>query len=353
MNSDHHCILYANCTKKSCESGAPGSWWTTFEYGRPGNAAWTPCPGPGPTPPGPPAPSVPGSFDCEVRLFALAFAKRNLNGADVSSVAAALNLDVDTCSKSDDRAAFEALVTGPKSPAAVLPPLNRPPQSEAAVTFFVDGFRGSDSAAGTLEAPFKTPARAQSAVRTASPLVPRSVMLRQGTYFVGRTLQFNKSDSGSPAAPVVWSAYNNEKVVLSGGVDLTGLTWSPSQIHPTLPGEPKALAASLPAAATSAGIIRSLRVGGRREIRCKFPNGDPLIPGAVIRPPIYTGSCVAVSCFGLHRSLRITKEAKAGVQLRLVLRERIRQMDSSFHGTSTSRHRLARHFPRDRPAAIP
>lgn len=85
---------------------------------------------------------------------------------------------------------------------------------------------GDDRAAGTRLAPFKTLARAQAAVRALQPIgKPITVWVRGGTYYLDRPLVFGPEDSGSAKAPVTYSAYPNETVILSGGVKLDS-TWS-------------------------------------------------------------------------------------------------------------------------------
>ena len=70
---------------------------------------------------------------------------------------------------------------------------------------------------------------------------------------------------------MTWSSYQDEEVVVSGGVDLSGQKWTKSATNPA------AYETTLPASA--AGRVTTLFVNGVREIRAKFPNGDPLIPG--------------------------------------------------------------------------
>jgi hypothetical protein len=121
----------------------------------------------------------------------------------------------------------------------------------ATTEFFVDPKSGSDSNAGTLEAPFKTVQRAQAQVRTARAAgnLPIVVHLRGGTYFVGETITFGAEDSGSGAdSAVLWAAYESEKPVWSGGVDLTGLHWtkpSGSSLAWTASAPPKAVRCTL------------------------------------------------------------------------------------------------------------
>ncbi len=47
-----------------------------------------------------------------------------------------------------------------------------------------------------------------------------TVMLREGEYALKSPLEFKKSDSGAEGAPIVYAAYNGEKVVIHGGEDI-------------------------------------------------------------------------------------------------------------------------------------
>lgn len=86
---------------------------------------------------------------------------------------------------------------------------------------------GTDSGPGTQAQPFATPERARDAVRTLLKQASRkpqpiTVFLRGGRYPLSRTLQLAAEDSGSDSAPVVWRAYANERVVLTGGKSIGG-----------------------------------------------------------------------------------------------------------------------------------
>ncbi len=80
---------------------------------------------------------------------------------------------------------------------------------------------GSDSAAGTLSAPFRTLERAQAAVRAAItaglPSDGLVVWLRGGSYEVTKTLALGPNDSGSASAMITWSGYPGESAHLVGG----------------------------------------------------------------------------------------------------------------------------------------
>lgn len=80
---------------------------------------------------------------------------------------------------------------------------------------------GSDKAAGTKAAPFKTLARAQQAVRkmhTGSSAI--NVWVGGGTYYLDKPLIFSEEDNGTARAPVTYSSIPNETVIISGGVKL-------------------------------------------------------------------------------------------------------------------------------------
>ena len=84
---------------------------------------------------------------------------------------------------------------------------------------------GADDNPGTLDRPFATLRRAQQAVRQARGREPVTVFLRAGIHYLPETLVFAAADSGTQVAPVIYRAYGNEQVVVSGGVRLTNLKW--------------------------------------------------------------------------------------------------------------------------------
>jgi hypothetical protein len=88
---------------------------------------------------------------------------------------------------------------------------------------------GNDKWSGTLAAlgraktigPFATLERARDAVRESRAHEPGkavTVHLRGGRYEIAGPLVLGPEDSGSGAAPVVWTAYRDERPVVSGGV---------------------------------------------------------------------------------------------------------------------------------------
>ncbi len=90
---------------------------------------------------------------------------------------------------------------------------------------------GDDSNTGSITSPLRTIAAAQSAVRqylesTTSPK-PVSVWLHAGEYSVTECWTLGPKDSGTPDAPVLWSAIDGEKVVITGGHPLGTFTKVP------------------------------------------------------------------------------------------------------------------------------
>ncbi len=85
---------------------------------------------------------------------------------------------------------------------------------------------GSDSADGSIGAPFKTIEKAQARVReirtTAAGDI--TVYLRGGTYALSQPLVFGASDSGVGSSKIIYTSYPGEKAIISGGTPVTGFT---------------------------------------------------------------------------------------------------------------------------------
>ena len=82
---------------------------------------------------------------------------------------------------------------------------------------------GSDKNIGSIKAPFATIERARDAVREdklKSTEYSYTVYLREGTYNIENTIEFDDRDSGSDSKPIVYRSYNNEKVRISGGIQI-------------------------------------------------------------------------------------------------------------------------------------
>jgi len=88
---------------------------------------------------------------------------------------------------------------------------------------------GRDDNPGTKARPFGTLEGARDAVRKLSPRQRRggvTVWLRGGVYRLSRTFELDARDSGTAGAPVCYRAYGGERVIISGGRDL-----SPDAFH--------------------------------------------------------------------------------------------------------------------------
>ena len=137
-----------------------------------------------------------------------------------------------------------------------------------ATAFFVDP-RGDDKAAGTMEKPFKSPARARDAVRELKRrgggklAGPVTINFRAGTYFLSEPLVLTPEDGGTERAPVTYAAYQKEKPVLSGGRAVTG--WSKGKL-----GDREVWTARLER--KDAPPLRSLWVQGARATRARHPD---------------------------------------------------------------------------------
>lgn len=134
---------------------------------------------------------------------------------------------------------------------------------------------GSDRWSGRLPAPnaaktdgpFATLPRAQQEVRAIKARLgeldgPITVSLRGGFYPLADTLTFTSADSGSERSPIVYSATQGEKPVVSGGRRITG--WQK--------GEGELWTVKIPEVAASRWYFHQLFVNGERRTRARIPN---------------------------------------------------------------------------------
>ncbi|MFE7549292.1 right-handed parallel beta-helix repeat-containing protein [Streptomyces gardneri] len=156
--------------------------------------------------------------------------------------------------------ASAALAAGALIPALSTPAAAQAPSDPAAVNIYVSA-NGNDSHTGTSEAQaFRTPARAQTAARAAKAAGSAvHIWVRGGTYYLASTLTFTAADSGTAAAPVTYSAYPGEKVVLSGGRKVSS-AWS------TYSGNTKV--ADIGANLDMDGLF----LNGKQQILARYPN---------------------------------------------------------------------------------
>ena len=127
-------------------------------------------------------------------------------------------------------------------------------------TFYVAP-TGSDSNPGTETAPFKTITKAQKAVREINGTMTGDIVvyLREGTYQLNSTVNFDERDGGKDGHYVRYKAYKGENPLITGGMPITG--WA---IHDEANGIWKAEGVD--------GNFRQLYVNGKKAVRACFPN---------------------------------------------------------------------------------
>ncbi len=90
---------------------------------------------------------------------------------------------------------------------------------------------GHDSSPGTFEAPFRTITKAISTLRGTSPIGGATVFLRGGEYDISQTIGMGQADSGVNGAPIKYVAYQGEKPIIDGTIDLPALTLDTGKIY--------------------------------------------------------------------------------------------------------------------------
>jgi len=157
---------------------------------------------------------------------------------------------------------------------------------EKKTCFFVS-LDGCDDWSGKLpepnssrtDGPFATIQAAQSAIRKARHsgdiTWPVFVYLREGTYYLEKPLVFSSADSGAPESrplrttgmpeyPVVYTAWQEEKVTLSGGRKIEN--WCFTTVN-----NQKAWIAEIPEVRKGKWYFRQLWVNGKRRFRPRLP----------------------------------------------------------------------------------
>lgn len=248
--------------------------------------------------PGPSSSKIPHDFDCGIRRLALSY-----GSAIVASETAphdlfeALQLHSDCGDAGPSPALFSddafATLAPRQERTHVVEPLDD--GSGGSLDFWVSP-EGDDSAAGTsMSTPWKSLARAVEALTHSEPATrPRTTIhLLPGMHTLNKTLALGPEHSGASAAsPVVFRAEPNSthQVVVSGGVDLSGLNWtkveekeeeeeSASASSGTRTGTAAAVwKAQLPLSVWPSGVlgrVPSLFVASARQWKARWPNGDP------------------------------------------------------------------------------
>ena len=138
-----------------------------------------------------------------------------------------------------------------------------------------DSWRGrlAESNAAASDGPLATLERARDEIRKmkkagALPAGGVTVALRAGTYLLPQTFKLDETDSGTAAASVVYRAYNQEKVVLSGGGAIGG--W--------ITHRDKILKADVAPQGFRGIYFRQLLLDGKRQPLARHPNFDAANP---------------------------------------------------------------------------
>ena len=126
---------------------------------------------------------------------------------------------------------------------------------------------GNDQNAGTsLEAPFQTLERAQQAVRnlkhSGELSEPVTIYIKGGTYTLTEPIRLTAEDSGDESCPITYTALPGEKVLLSGGEEISGWKHYKNNIWVT----------TLPEVQAGEWWFRQLYVNGELRGRARTPN---------------------------------------------------------------------------------
>ena len=198
------------------------------------------------------------------------------------------------------RELYDALLLGTKckhhqvQPPAASPAAAAPKAAEPkGTTLYVSASHGSDKASGTLAHPLATLGHAVLAARKVKGAA--TVLLRAGTYHLAETIELGAADSG-----LTISSYQDERVIVSGGVPLTGLEWKPH--HQSVETDDAVASTVYVADLSSFSLPRgvpALLHGGQRATLARYPNANPeldLFPAGYISdatvwmPPEYHGA---------------------------------------------------------------
>ena len=138
--------------------------------------------------------------------------------------------------------------------------------AQTGISIFVSP-NGNDKATGSKAAPFATVERALKQVKTVrekSSDKPITILLRKGTYYVEKPVVITSEEASKQQAPLTISAYNGERVILSGGEKLN-LKWEP--FHDGI----------LKAKIAKGMSFDQLFINGRPQILARYPDYDKTV----------------------------------------------------------------------------
>ena len=133
-----------------------------------------------------------------------------------------------------------------------------------------DAWSGSKPTPQGTQGPFATISGARDAIRQLKQKQGGSlkqsvrVLLRGGTYFAQKAIDFTDADSGTKAAPITYQAYKNEKPIISGGKVIKN--WTRVKVNGKV-----AWTTTLPQVKAGKWAFHQLWVNGIRAQRCRYP----------------------------------------------------------------------------------
>jgi parallel beta-helix repeat protein len=147
--------------------------------------------------------------------------------------------------------------------------------SSKEIVFYVapngnDAWSGNKPSPQGKKGPFATLSRARDAVhqlkQRQSGLLkqPVRVLVRGGTYFTEKTIDFTDADSGTKESPIIYQAYKNETPIISGGKLIKN--WTRVKINNKV-----AWTTTLPEVKEGKWAFHQLWVNGHRAQRCRYP----------------------------------------------------------------------------------
>jgi hypothetical protein len=230
---------------------------------------------------------VPASFDCAIRSLAWDYGKHLLPAQGTfQTLYDALQLHACNASMVEEAPQVQPGRAPSKAFAAAPVPLEltihvAPGISTSSSSFSSSYSIGDDRNAGTADKPMATLAAAVQRLRERvavmqapgdgkTAVVPRSILLRQGTHFLVRTIELGPMDAG-----LLITNAPGEQAVVSGGVKLQ-TAWKPSaRCEAVTGGRTKGRCLETNLKGQNVSTIPGLRVGGKRAIRARYPNADP------------------------------------------------------------------------------
>ena len=131
-----------------------------------------------------------------------------------------------------------------------------------------------------------------------------TVLVREGTYYLETPLVLGPEDSGTKDGPVVFRAFEGERVVLSGGRRITGPWQSSDEVtYRTV----------VPGVKERTWWFRQLRVGDERRGRCRHPNSS--VAESVETSWLHVGSPRSHAELGVDYSMGLGQLQEKGTRL--------------------------------------